>query len=76
MVLKAIVLRLGEAPLSETVAEAPAVRAVLSKVAVSTAAKAASRPAEPWLAPQLAPKPLAKVPHEPLPLVFQTDWPE
>ena len=57
-------------------ADAPAVRAVLSKVALSTPAKAASRPAEPWWAPQLAPKPEAKVPHEPLPLVFQTDWPE
>ena len=74
--MKAIDLRLGEAPLSETVADEPAARTVLSKVAVSTLAKAASRPAEPWLAPQLAPKPLAKVPHEPLPLVFQTDWPE
>ena len=74
--LKAIVLRLGAAPLSETVAESPAVRAVLSKVAVSTLAKPASRPAEPWRAPQFAPKPEAKVPHEPLPFVFQTDWPE
>ena len=74
--MKAIDLRLGAAPSRVTVAELPAVSAVLSKVAVSTSAKAASRPAEPWLAPQLAPKPEAKVPHEPLPLVFQTDWPE
>jgi len=50
-VLKATDLRLGVAPSRVTVAEEPAVRAVLSKVAVSTLAKPAARPAEPWLAP-------------------------
>ena len=56
------------------VAVAPVTRTVLSKVAVSTLAKAASRPGEPWLAAQLVPKPVVSVPHEPL-VAFQVERP-
>ena len=67
-------MRLGAVPSRLTVAVAPVARTVLSKVAVSTLAKAASRPGEPWLAAQLVPKPVVSVPHEPF-AAFQVERP-